>query len=234
MQIETFEHGPVQTNAYLVADEEAGEAWIIDAPPGSAADVLAAAREHEWRVVALLNTHGHWDHIADNAAIHTATGAPLSIHPADEPMIREPMRMGTIATDITPTTADSYLNDGDTRRLGRYTFTVWHTPGHSPGGVVLYEPTTGTLIGGDTLFPQWAGAHRHPRCECGGDASLPCPPRYPAARHDRLPRPRPAHHHRRGVALDDREVGSRQYNASIPTAYCLLPCCLLLFAVHTA
>ena len=157
MQIETFEHGPVQTNAYLVADEDAGEAWVIDAPPGSAADVLAAARDHQWHVVALLNTHGHWDHIADNAAVRTATGAPLSIHPADEPMIQEPARMGTIATDITPTTADRYLNEGDTLRLGRYTFTVWHMPGHSPGGVVLYEPTTGTLIGGDTLFPNGHG-----------------------------------------------------------------------------
>jgi len=157
MQIETFERGPAQTNAYLVADEDAGEAWVIDAPPDSATDVLAAAQAHGWRVVALLNTHGHWDHIADNDAVRTATGVPLSIHPADEPMIREPRRLGFAHTDITPTTADSYLNEGDTLRLGRYTFTIWHTPGHSPGGVVLYEPTTGTLIGGDTLFPNGHG-----------------------------------------------------------------------------
>ena len=59
--------------------------------------------------------------------------------------------------DITPTKADRYLNDGDMLHLGRYVFTVWHTPGHSPGGVVLYEPTTNTLIGGDTLFPNGHG-----------------------------------------------------------------------------
>jgi len=157
MQIETFVHGPVQTNAFLVADEEANDAWVIDAPPGSAQEVLNAAAQHDWRVVALINTHGHWDHIADNAAIRDATGAPLSIHPADEPMIQEPMQMGFARGDITPTNADAYLNEGDTLHLGRYTFTVWHTPGHSPGGVVLYEPTTGTLIGGDTLFPKGHG-----------------------------------------------------------------------------
>lgn len=153
MQIETFASGPVDTNAYLVADEEAGEAWVIDAPPDSARPVLDAAAAHGWRVVALVNTHGHWDHIADNAAVLAETGVPLLIHPADEPMIRQPRQMGFARTDIAPTQADEHLNDGDTRVLGRYTFTVWHTPGHSPGGVVLYEPTTGTLIGGDTLFP---------------------------------------------------------------------------------
>jgi len=110
MQIETFVHGPVQTNAFLVADEEANDAWVIDAPPGSAQEVLSAAAQPGWRVVALINTHGHWDHIADNAAIRDATGAPLSIHPADESMIQEPMQMGFARGDITPTNADAYLN----------------------------------------------------------------------------------------------------------------------------
>ena len=157
MQIEVFPTGPLPTNAYLVADEETKEAWIIDAPPDSAAVVLAEAEQRGYTVSLIINTHGHWDHIADNAAMQAATGAPLLIHEADEPMIRDPQRMGTFVPDITPTKADRYLNDGDMLHLGRYIFTVWHTPGHSPGGVVLYEPTTNTLIGGDTLFPNGHG-----------------------------------------------------------------------------
>ena len=157
MQIEVFPTGPLPTNAYLVADEETNEAWIIDAPPDSAAVVLAEVKARGYTVTLLINTHGHWDHIADNAAMQAGTNAPLLIHEADEPMIRDPQMMGNDLPDITPTKADRYLNDGDMLHLGRYIFTVWHTPGHSPGGVVLYEPTTNTLIGGDTLFPNGHG-----------------------------------------------------------------------------
>jgi len=157
VQIEVFPTGPLPTNAYLVADEETNEAWIIDAPPDSAAVVLAEVKARGYTVTLLINTHGHWDHIADNAAMQAGTNAPLLIHEADEPMIRDPQMMGNDLPDITPTKADRYLNDGDMLHLGRYIFTVWHTPGHSPGGVVLYEPTTNTLIGGDTLFPNGHG-----------------------------------------------------------------------------
>ncbi len=157
MQIEVFPTGPLPTNAYLVADEETNEAWIIDAPPDSAAVVLAEVTARGYTVSLLINTHGHWDHVADNAAMQAGTNAPLLIHEADEPMIREPGRMGNFMPHITPTKADRYLSDGDMLHLGQYIFTVWHTPGHSPGGVVLYEPTTNTLIGGDTLFPNGHG-----------------------------------------------------------------------------
>ncbi len=157
MHIETFPTGPLPTNAFLVADEETNEAWMIDAPPDSVDVVLDAAQAHGWHVTTLINTHGHWDHIADNAAVLARVGVPLLIHEADEPMIREPRMRAPSMPPITPTKADRYLNDGDTLTLGRYTFTVWHTPGHSPGGVVLYEPTTATLIGGDTLFPNGHG-----------------------------------------------------------------------------
>jgi glyoxylase-like metal-dependent hydrolase (beta-lactamase superfamily II) len=166
MQVETFPAGPIETNAYLVADEEMGEAWVIDAPPDSARVVLDTAKERGWKITALIDTHGHWDHIVDNAAIRDEAGVPLLIHPADEIMIKEPRMRAQGMPPITPTQADRYLNDGDTLTLGRYTFTVWHTPGHSPGGIVLYEPTTHTLIGGDTLFPNGHGTIEIP----GADA----------------------------------------------------------------
>jgi glyoxylase-like metal-dependent hydrolase (beta-lactamase superfamily II) len=157
VQIETFPAGPIETNAYLVADEEVGEAWVIDAPPESARIVLDTATERGWTITALIDTHGHWDHIVDNAAIRDEASVPILIHPADEPMITRPTMRAPSMPPITPTKADRYLNDGDTLTLGQYTFTVWHTPGHSPGGIVLYEPTTHTLIGGDTLFPNGHG-----------------------------------------------------------------------------
>ncbi len=157
MQIEVFPAGPLPTNAYIVADEETNEAWIIDAPPDSAQMVLDEVTARGYHVNAIIDTHGHWDHIADNAAMQAATGAPLLIHEADAVLIEHPERMGSSVPDIAPSKADRYLNDGDMLHLGRYIFTVWHTPGHSLGGVVLYEPTTNTLIGGDTLFPNGHG-----------------------------------------------------------------------------
>jgi hydroxyacylglutathione hydrolase len=80
MQIEVFPAGPLPTNAYIVADEETKEAWIIDAPPESADVVLNEVKARGLNVVAIIDTHGHWDHIADNAAMQAATGAPLLIH----------------------------------------------------------------------------------------------------------------------------------------------------------
>ena len=75
MIIETFESGPVATNAYLVADKAGGKALFIDAPFDAGQPMLARARELRVTPVGLVDTHGHWDHIAENAWLMQEAGA---------------------------------------------------------------------------------------------------------------------------------------------------------------
>src|SRR4029078_10920373 len=90
MIIETFVAGPVDTNAYLVGDETTKEALVIDAPRECAAAVTERAAALGLTIRQIVDTHGHWDHIADNAALVAATGAPLAIHAADADRLAAP------------------------------------------------------------------------------------------------------------------------------------------------
>src|SRR3954453_22683949 len=92
MIIDVFVSGPVDTNAYLVGDETTGEALVIDAPYECTPAVLARAAEHGLTVRQVVDTHGHWDHIADNAALVAATGATLAVHAADADRLADPQR----------------------------------------------------------------------------------------------------------------------------------------------
>ncbi len=81
LEIVTFPGGPVQTNAYLVADTDTGDALVIDAPYGTTSEIVAAAAERGWKIRQIVITHTHWDHVADASALVEATGVPLLAHP---------------------------------------------------------------------------------------------------------------------------------------------------------
>lgn len=165
MLIECVTAGPVETNGYLVADEAAGEAMIVDAPMESAAELLRRAAARDWRVVRIVNTHGHFDHIADNAALVAATGAPLLIHAADADRLAHPNSSIPLPFTIPPSTPTGALAEGEVLPLGRYRFTVLHTPGHTQGSCCLHEVDRDVLFSGDTLFDQGMGRTDLP----GGD-----------------------------------------------------------------
>lgn len=157
MYIQAVPAGPVMTNAYLVADEESGDAMIFDAPPGGSADLLDAVAKNGFTVRLIVLTHHHWDHIMDTGELKDATGAPVLAHPESVPLLESPPAPSMIPVQIPPVSPDRLLNDGDTVSLGRYTFQVIHTPGHAPGQISLYEPEAKVLFGGDTLFAQGYG-----------------------------------------------------------------------------
>ncbi len=138
----------VENNVWLVGDDD--EVLVVDAAHDHRPIVEGIAGR---RVVAIACTHGHHDHINAAEELADATGAPVLLHPADTELWHR------VHADRDP---DGPLSDGAALRAGGATLTVLHTPGHTPGGVSLYEARAGVVFSGDTLFAGGPGATGRP------------------------------------------------------------------------
>jgi glyoxylase-like metal-dependent hydrolase (beta-lactamase superfamily II) len=135
----------VENNIWLVGDDE--EVLIIDAAH-EAGPIIEAIDDR--RVVAIVCTHGHNDHINAALDVHGFVGrVPVCLNDEDR------MLWNQLYTARGP---DMPLNDGQTFEVGGVTLTVLHTPGHSPGGVCLHLESEDVLFSGDTLFKGGPGA----------------------------------------------------------------------------
>jgi glyoxylase-like metal-dependent hydrolase (beta-lactamase superfamily II) len=149
VRMEVGAFGPWETNAYMVWDGHSDEALVIDPGMGAAAVLAARAAEIGLRVHLIANSHGHIDHIFDNAALKRATSAPLGIHPDDAYRLSGENIYGL---EVEASVAEQDLREGDGLSIGDLTFRVLHTPGHTEGSVCLYEADRGLLLAGDVLF----------------------------------------------------------------------------------
>lgn len=133
-----------------------GKRWWLN-PGAESEKVLEFLERQQLRTVAIINTHGHCDHIAGNAWFKEQTKAPLAIHVADAPYLTDPLlNLGQqVRLEAAPLEADRLLQEGDEITFGSCTLQVLHTPGHTPGGICLYGH--GILVSGDTLFRQSVG-----------------------------------------------------------------------------
>ncbi|MER7847677.1 MBL fold metallo-hydrolase [Kitasatospora sp. NPDC096077] len=134
----------VENNVWIVGDDE--EAVVIDAAHD--AEAIEAALGGR-RLLAIVSTHAHNDHIDAAPALAGRTGAPILLHPDDLPLwkLTHPERL-----------PDGELADGQRIEVAGTELTVLHTPGHAPGAVCLYAPELGTVFTGDTLFQGGPGA----------------------------------------------------------------------------
>lgn len=159
LEIVSFTLGPVQTNAYLIADPETKEAAVID-PSWDGQIILADAQARGWRIGHLWYTHAHFDHIGGAAAIADALNPlPLvALHPADHVLWRAGGggRMFGFRIDPGPEPSIDFMH-GQTLKLGSNTFEVRHVPGHTPGHVILYCTTERVCFCGDLIFARGVG-----------------------------------------------------------------------------
>ena len=82
--------GPVSTNVHILADERSREAIAIDPAIPSLAWIVDELGARDWTLKLIVSTHGHWDHIGDNAAVAAHTGADIAVHPLDRERLTEP------------------------------------------------------------------------------------------------------------------------------------------------
>jgi glyoxylase-like metal-dependent hydrolase (beta-lactamase superfamily II) len=151
MIIERLTVGPFQENTYLLAAARGGEAFAID--PGGETDLLLQrAEEADLSITAIVNTHGHIDHIAGAAELSRRLDIPFRLHDADR-FLLDGVDEACAMFGLPPLEAPELgpaLADGEILRLGELAIEVIHTPGHSPGSVTFHAE--GHLFVGDVLF----------------------------------------------------------------------------------
>jgi glyoxylase-like metal-dependent hydrolase (beta-lactamase superfamily II) len=146
---------PFAENTYIVWLQGRDDCLVID--PGLEPDlILDFLRGRGLTPAALLNTHGHGDHIGGNEALKAAyPGVPLLIGAGDAPLLTDPMLnvSGLFGTPITSPPADRTLTEGERVEAAGVALEVLEIPGHSPGHVVfLYRSQPLVVFGGDVLF----------------------------------------------------------------------------------
>lgn len=151
MRIESYTVGALQENCYLIVDEDARRAVLVD--PGAEGERLVAAVEASGATLdAIWLTHAHLDHVGGIAAVKRRWDVPVHLHPADEPLYRVADRQAAMygLPFDPPPAADRALSEGDELRCGSLSFRVMHTPGHSPGLCIFVGE--GVALAGDLLF----------------------------------------------------------------------------------
>ena len=158
--------GPVATNVHVLADPRTREAIAIDTATPCVAWIADELAARDWTLKLIVSTHGHWDHIGDNAAVSTHTGADIAVHPLDRERLTNPQPLRA-PFEIPPSVPAVELAEGGIVRFGEIRLRVLHTPGHTEGSVCLLAEDEALLFSGDTLFQGGWGRVDLP----GGDAA---------------------------------------------------------------
>lgn len=156
LQIKKFTFNPVQENTFVLFDET-NECVIIDAGcyfENERKELDQYLSEKQLKPVRLINTHCHFDHIMGITHCRIKYKVPFEIHPDEEILVEHAVDHGDrFGIPMEPVDApDAYFKEGDRLTFGNSYLNVIEAPGHSPGGVVFYNPEQKILIAGDVLF----------------------------------------------------------------------------------
>lgn len=151
MILEQLTVGPLQTNTYIIGDGETGKAMVVD--PGDEPDrIIDLIRAKHLTVEYIVCTHAHFDHIGAVGDIKRETGAKILLHRNDLEtygMAKDQAVIWGFSVDDLPQ-PDGFIDEGDEIHVGKLSFRILSTPGHSPGGICLYGGQV--LLSGDTIF----------------------------------------------------------------------------------
>ena len=159
MKIKQYVLGPVQTNCFVVYNEQ-NQAAVID-PGANGAELVDAIQKDGKEITMVLLTHGHFDHIGGVHEIQEKANCKVYVHEQDQELLQDPSKnlsklfQQVISKNFTSAKADVLLKDGDTIPFGEITFRVMHTPGHSKGSCMYL--TDGVIFSGDTVFKREIG-----------------------------------------------------------------------------
>ncbi|WP_054788875.1 MBL fold metallo-hydrolase [Gracilibacillus dipsosauri] len=156
--------GELQTNCYIL--QEGHEAIIFD-PAGEPEKIISYIEKQSLKPLAILLTHSHFDHIGALEEIRQQYKAPVYVHPEEKEWLQNPELNGSLlffGQKVTCRPAE-YVVEERSYTIGPFQFDVFHTPGHSPGGVAFIFHQESILIGGDSLFREGIGRTDLP----GGD-----------------------------------------------------------------
>ncbi|MFB9865474.1 MBL fold metallo-hydrolase [Rufibacter immobilis] len=169
LQLKSFTFNPFSENTYVLYDHTQ-ECVVID--PGCSnkqeqQELQSFISANSLKVVRLLNTHCHIDHVLGNKFVSDTYGVPLEIHEADLEVLRAVPTYSTAYgfpqyQEVLP---EKFLTEGENILFGETELQVLFTPGHAPGHVVFYHQESKNLIGGDVLFQRSIGRTDLP----GGD-----------------------------------------------------------------
>ncbi len=155
MAIKTFSIGPLETNCYVVYDDEAGKAEksaIVVDPGGDPSPVIEFLESGKLQLEGIYITHLHFDHLYGVADLHAATKAPIFAPTEDAFLLETESGKGGMwgFPNVKQFTSEA-LKEGE-HSAGALQFTALHTPGHTPGSISLYFPKFNILCSGDVLF----------------------------------------------------------------------------------
>ncbi len=144
--------GVMEANCYIFGDSDTKEVFIID-PGGDAEKIKSVIDKYGLIPKAIINTHGHGDHISANRRFDL----PIWIHKDDADFLLEPSKnlSSMLGLGIRSPQATRLLEENDTLNIGKFSLTVIHTPGHTPGSICLKDGNC--LFTGDLLFADGVG-----------------------------------------------------------------------------
>ena len=158
IRVEFMVVGPVSTNCYFLINDELKEVAIVD-PGDHAGRIKAFVAKEELKPVAILLTHGHFDHMMAAEALKEEYKIPVYACAKEKELLnssRKNLSYGFIRTDYTMD-ADIYCKEGDEFSIAGCTVKVLETPGHTKGGCCYYIASENIVFTGDTLFCQSIG-----------------------------------------------------------------------------